>query len=291
MPEREEPSAASSAYTGPRRSSTSSTRRSAASSRSCTQASVTNIRSSCKVSRRMTLAQLALDRPLLGVLGLASELAGHLRDPRLSARGILLGPNGRSPQPRSSLRGDRVRRRARARLPALLPRARIQPRPARDAPAATSGSAGRSTSSRTARRPFRRAGGVRLQLRRPRPRCGDLRLVERDHGQGPDRLPPPRRRRDRPHARDPALRGPRDRLRPRVRGDRRRLSAGTLGDRRQGVRVHRRSRSRPRAGWRDRSTGCSTGCHASSSCSSRSRSSSAWRRSRRSSACRRRSAR
>ena len=64
-------------------------------------------------------------------------------------------------------------------------------------------------------------GGLRRQLRRVRRRGVRLRLVERDRGEGADRLPPARRRRDRSRARDPPLRGRRDRSRPRLRRDRR----------------------------------------------------------------------
>ena len=107
----------------------------------------------------------------------------------------------------------------------------------------------------------------------------DLRLVERDHREGADRLPPPRRRRDRPRARDPRRRGPRDRASC---SGSRAGGGGALGHD-AGARRRRRSASSrsslAASKWLSRAARprCSSACRASSSCSPRSRSSSGWR--------------
>ena len=133
--------------------------------------------------------------------------------------GLLLGPN--EPKALSidpALRSDRFRGADRDRLPALLPRPRVHARPNRPQPRLRllwgSDRRGREWRARAPRRRRR----VRAQLRGLHPRRRDLRLLQRGHRQGADRLPPARRRRDRPRARDPRRRGPRDRPDPRLRG-------------------------------------------------------------------------
>ena len=110
-------------------------------------------------------------------------------------------------QPRAAVRGDGLRGRDRARLPALLPRARVQP--GAPDPQRSSRAVRRRCRSRRQRcdRHAARLAAVRAQPGRSGVGGRRLRLVERDRRQGAGRLPASRRRRDRPRARDPAVRG------------------------------------------------------------------------------------
>ena len=150
--------------------------------------------------------------------------------------GLLLGPNEPNVlEPDPPVRGDGVRRRARDHLPPLLPRPRVHARPPARSGRHVALGGTIDLIVNAAARSGRGRRRVRARLRRAHPRRRDLRLVERDHRQGADRLPPPRRRRDRPRARDPRLRGHRDRARARFRRRRRRrarLDAGRSSRRR-----------------------------------------------------------
>ena len=172
----------------------------------------------------MTLAQLALTVLLLGVLGLGANWAGISAIPAYLLAGILLGPN--EPHVTSLIQPSEVTEFvAQLGLVFLLFFLGLEfslDRLRRTGRHVGLGGIGRPRRERSDRPPGRDRG-VRLQLRRAHPCRGGLRVLERHHGQGADRLSPPRGRRDGPRSRDPALRGPCDRLRPRVRGDRRRL--------------------------------------------------------------------
>ena len=191
-----------------------------------------------------------------------------LRDPRLPLRRHHPRPQRARHRPAGpAVGGDALRRRDRAHLPAVLPRPRVQPRAARaERPARRPGRRGRPRRERRARPP-RRADRVRTVVRGARPGRVHLRLLERDRREGADRLPPPGRRRDRPRARDPPLRGHRDRRGAGIRGDGRRRRGGDRRRRHEGVRVRRRARSPPRAGSGPGSGGSSAGSSSSSSCS------------------------
>ena len=83
----------------------------------------------CNDRAEMTLSQLALTVLLLAALGLGAHRLGRLGDPRLPARRAAPGAARAAPdEPDHAVRGDGVRGRARDRLPALLPRTRVQPR-------------------------------------------------------------------------------------------------------------------------------------------------------------------
>ena len=229
----------------------------------------------------MTLAQLAVTVALLAALGLVASRFGLSAIPAYLLAGLLLGPN--EPKVLSldpALRGDGLRGRARA------------------SSSCSSSSASSSRSARLAAQPApRRSRRVRstwsstpgsgslvgvaafgLSFGGLHPRRRDLRLLERDHRQGADRLPAARRRRDRPRARDPRRRGPRDRLRARVR----RRAAAASATHTPGARRRRRSASsrlvaRRISKWLQRPDRPlpATGCRGSSSCWPPSRSSSA----------------
>ena len=216
----------------------------------------------------MTLSELSVTIVLLGVLGLTASRFGMSAIPAYLLAGIILGPN--EPKILSLVQPSEVTAfvgRDRPHLPALLPRARVQRRPARSQRPPRR-SWGRTRPARQRRpRPARGGRRVRLQLRRHRRGGVHLRVVQRDRGQGADRLPPSRRRRDRPRPGDPALRGHRDRSRAGLRRHGWRRSGGD-GD----GRARRRScssarRSLPRAGSGRPSAGCSHGSSSSSSCS------------------------
>src|SRR5436305_10955753 len=137
----------------------------------------------------MTLAERAITVSLLAGLGLVASRLGLSAIPAYLLAGLLLGAErAEGAQPRPPVRGDGLRRRDRACVPALLPRPRVHARPDRSQPPASAHR--RGDRFRRERRPRARdrGGCVRDQLRLARPRCGDLRLVERDHRQGTDRL-------------------------------------------------------------------------------------------------------
>ena len=216
----------------------------------------------------MTLAELALTIALLGALGLDREPVRPLRDPRLPPRRDHPRAEraGLHP-PRAALRGDRLRRGDRAHLPPVLPRPRVQRRPSPAERPARRARRRRRLPHQRRPRAARRRRGVRRELRGDRGRGVHLRLVERDRRQGADGLPAPCRRRDRPGARDPPLRGRRHRGGARVRRD------GGRRPRDDGDRVHegdplrRRRRSSRRSGSAPTSVACSSGSSSSSSSS------------------------
>ena len=170
------------------------------------------------VLARMTLAQLAVTVAVLGMLGLVAGRFGLSAIPAYLLAGLLLGPNQPTLRLRPAVGGDDLRRRARDHLPALLPRARVQLRPAAaerpPRPARRLARLRRERRDRAGRRP----GRVRLLVRGPDHGRRDLRLVECGRGEGADRLQAAGRQRDRPHPRDPRVRGPGGRRSARIRG-------------------------------------------------------------------------
>ena len=172
--------------------------------------------------------------------GARREPLRAFRDPRVPLRGDHPRPERAGLRPGGeAVRGDRFRRRGRADLPPLLPRSRVQRRPAR--PERTPrGARGRGRPAlQRGPRAARRADRLRAHVRRDRARRLHLRLVECDRGQGAHRLPPARGRRDRPRPGDPAVRGHRDRRGPRLRRHGRGWCRLDRGRHHEGVRVRR----------------------------------------------------
>ena len=150
----------------------------------------------------MTLAELAVTIAVLGVLGLAASRFGLSAIPAYLLAGIILGPNEpeliQLVQPSEVT--DFVAEIGLIFLLFFLGLEFTLDRLVRS---------GRHVGSRR-RRDFafnaglglaRRSRGVRAELRGGRRRSVRLRLLERDRGQGADRLPPSGGRRDRPRAR------------------------------------------------------------------------------------------